>query len=1179
MPHTIRVLYVDDEPALLSVGKHFLERKEAFKVDTCRSAAEALESLDTTEYDAIISDYQMPGMDGIEFLRVTRLKDRDIPFILFTGRGREEVVIEAINHGADFYLQKGGEPTAQFAELAHKTRQAVKRREAEDALRTREDLYRTIFTTTGAATIIIEEDTTIVLANEGFARLSGCSVAELEGRRSWTDFVVPEDLERMKQYHHGRRDDPANAPRVYDFRFIDRQNRVKYCIVHVAIIPGTTQSVASVLDITDRVLVEQDYRSILENIQDVFYRTDPEGNLTRLSPSGAAILGYESVTELYGRNIAETLYANPGDREMFLAELDKRGGALTNFEVKLRKKDGTPVYALTSSHKYYDTAGNFGGLEGILRDITGRKLAEEELRKSEKRANLQRTAIAEIVLDQVIAGGETSQALTRVVEMLSNTLGIARASVWTLENDESELLCRALYEADMKTHSSGTALRTIEFPRYFEALKSENSIYANDAQNDPRTREFTESYLRVLGITSMLDAGVFIEGKLVGVVCSEHIGARRTWYPDEESFTSTVAAIVAQIFLNTKRKKAEQALSESEANLQAIMTNTSDIIASYDRDIRLIVYNRACSEVYRDLFGVEIYPGLFTLDLFPESQRGFWNTNNARALAGETFRAEFEMTAPDGSSRFFESSFNPIRRNAEVVGFSTMTRDITERKRTEDDLHTACGHIAASEAELRRRYEQLMQSEQQVRESEERFRYIVETSPDMIWEIDLEGNFRYISPQVEPILGFSPEELTGRSVLLLIPEFAHAFVMQEISRAASGSGLFTVVVPALHKDGQNSTIEIRSLPILDADGHPTGFHGVAHDVTERKKALSALAESEELYRKLVSTVPDIVVRTDLAGNIVFINEPGVMMSGYAKGMDLTGQSVFGFFAPEDLPRAIENTRMMFSHQLGPVEYTFVSREGNRLTLEINGDVLRTPGGEPYGMVYVGRDITGRRKAEEAIRMAHRQLTLLNGITRHDILNMVTVILGFLTLAETRSENPEMSLFIQKIKEKTRQIQYMIEFTRVYEELGSIAPQWLSLHDVLRKNPPPQGIPLSDECADVEIYADVMLGRVFANLVDNSVRHGGNVSEIHVITSESNDLLTILYEDNGTGIPSDEKEMIFERGHGKNTGLGLFLVREILSITGITITETGEPGRGTRFEIVVPRGDWRVTGEK
>ena len=121
----ISVLYVDDEPGLLEIGKLFLEESGQFRVETITSLQLHLHFWIQRGYDAIISDYLMPGMDGIAFLKAVRERFSDLPFILFTGRGREAVVIQAINEGADFYLQKGGDPTAQFAELAHKVRQAV----------------------------------------------------------------------------------------------------------------------------------------------------------------------------------------------------------------------------------------------------------------------------------------------------------------------------------------------------------------------------------------------------------------------------------------------------------------------------------------------------------------------------------------------------------------------------------------------------------------------------------------------------------------------------------------------------------------------------------------------------------------------------------------------------------------------------------------------------------------------------------------------------------------------------------------------------------------------------------------------------------------------------------------------------------------------------------------------
>ncbi|HDR72461.1 MAG TPA: response regulator [Methanoculleus sp.] len=131
----IQLLIVDDEPLFLPLTKTFLEQDNAdIECDTCESAQEALEKLAGSPYDCIVSDYDMPGMDGIALLKAVRTQYSDFPFILLTGRGREEVVIEALNEGADFYLQKSAEPRALYAELASKVRHAVDRRRAREAL-------------------------------------------------------------------------------------------------------------------------------------------------------------------------------------------------------------------------------------------------------------------------------------------------------------------------------------------------------------------------------------------------------------------------------------------------------------------------------------------------------------------------------------------------------------------------------------------------------------------------------------------------------------------------------------------------------------------------------------------------------------------------------------------------------------------------------------------------------------------------------------------------------------------------------------------------------------------------------------------------------------------------------------------------------------------------------------
>lgn len=164
MPDQIRVLYIDDEPGLLELGKLFLEEQGTMAVTTADSVPAGLAHLAAAPVDVVVSDYLMPDMDGIAFLKEVRKTYGDLPFILFTGRGREIVVIDAINNGVDFYLQKGGEPKSQFAELGHKIRQADRRYRSEQALHRSEERYRSVvndqedmiarFTPDGALTFV-----------------------------------------------------------------------------------------------------------------------------------------------------------------------------------------------------------------------------------------------------------------------------------------------------------------------------------------------------------------------------------------------------------------------------------------------------------------------------------------------------------------------------------------------------------------------------------------------------------------------------------------------------------------------------------------------------------------------------------------------------------------------------------------------------------------------------------------------------------------------------------------------------------------------------------------------------------------------------------------------------------------------------------------------------------------
>jgi signal transduction histidine kinase len=217
-------------------------------------------------------------------------------------------------------------------------------------------------------------------------------------------------------------------------------------------------------------------------------------------------------------------------------------------------------------------------------------------------------------------------------------------------------------------------------------------------------------------------------------------------------------------------------------------------------------------------------------------------------------------------------------------------------------------------------------------------------------------------------------------------------------------------------------------------------------------------------------------------------------------------------------------------------------------------------------------------SQQAFETANKKLNLLSSITRHDIFNQLTVLLGYLDLAREKVSDPEVTHYIEKSEHAANTIRRQIAFTKDYQDIGVQAPQWQGLTrciESITSLAPLHDVGLTIDLGNLEIYGDPMLEKVFGNLLDNSLRHGEHVSLIRFSYQESkDDGLRIVYEDNGAGVSEADKERIFQKGFGKNTGFGLFLTREILGITGLSIIENGLPGQGARFEIAVPEGKFR-----
>ena len=259
------------------------------------------------------------------------------------------------------------------------------------------------------------------------------------------------------------------------------------------------------------------------------------------------------------------------------------------------------------------------------------------------------------------------------------------------------------------------------------------------------------------------------------------------------------------------------------------------------------------------------------------------------------------------------------------------------------------------------------------------------------------------------------------------------------------------------------------------------------------------------------------------------------------------------------------------------ETALQQRDGWSLPVSLSGAAVRNDDGAVVGAVLIVRDIAERKMHENALQESNKKLALLSSITRHDLLNQVMVIRGNLHFAAEDTEDAAVRDRLAKCDAAAALIQQQVEFTRDYQDLGQQTPVWQNIRSVVAGEAPAfRGMPVTirADTGDAEVYADPLFSRVVYNLIDNALRHGGNVTEISFSVRRDNGSAILRCEDNGEGVPAEEKDGLFRWGVGRNTGHGLFLSREILAITGIEIQETGSPGNGARFDMRIPEGEVR-----
>jgi len=619
----IRVLHVDDEPALLKVAKQCLELQGPFQVDTAGSVEEALSKLKEREYDAVVSDYQMPGQDGLEFLEMLRKNGNAIPFIMFTGKGREEVAVKAWSLGADHYVNKTGDPETVYCELAHCLRSTVEKRFAEAQMKETAQRLQTIYQNAVEGISYVDSEENIVYANKAFADIVGYEQDQLVGM-NLREAVDDENWAKIESETERRRQGQSSR---YEVEFRRRDGTVRNVLISGAPLLDSDDQFAGTIgivsDITEQKMTkeaikdsEERFKSIFESVDDGLIYLDTSGRIIEINKKTAEIFG-GSKEELLGKHFTKigifSVKEVPTLTKRFV-DILRGKRAILDITIKNKKGQAIPLECSASLSKAYGKST----IAVVARDVTERIERERLLRESEEKYR----DLFENAMDAIV------------------TLDL-RGSITAVNN-------AALRFGYQKESLVGKNLLDFVSKEYWPAVMRD---FSKVTRGEPAKNEIEL---------------VVPTGKIIG-----EYRARAIVKEDN------VAGVQISIRDVTDRKKAEEALRLSEEKYKGLFENARDVIVLFDLKGNVTSINKAAEEEYgfknSEMLGKNMLKFV---------SKKYWPkllSDVAQIALGKTAKGKIDIHTPKGD-KIAEYRSNPIFSDNRVVGIQTILEDITERE-------------------------------------------------------------------------------------------------------------------------------------------------------------------------------------------------------------------------------------------------------------------------------------------------------------------------------------------------------------------------------------------------------------------------------------------------------------------------------------------------------------------
>jgi PAS domain S-box-containing protein len=917
---SLRVLMVEDseDDALLIIREL---KKGGYnplyeRVETPTAMKKALQE---KQWDIILCDYKMPKFNASSAIAILKEANIDIPIIIVSGTIGEDMAIECMRLGAQDYIMKSNLSRLCPA-IARELEDAEvrnKQRQADEDLKESENKYRLSFENVTDVIYTLDTGLTILSLSPSVETILGYKPQDFIGRSvsDLGNILTPESFEQAIADISVILNGEKISATIY--QFIAKDGTIKYGEVSGSPLmsKGKIIGIISVArDITDRRRVESQrevalkalqesekkYRELYDFLPIPVYEMDFDANI--ISANRAIYETFRGTEEDLKKGIKGWQLLSPEEIEKSKKNIQAllKGKQIAGTEYTMMRLDGSVFPAIVISSVIYSD-GKPVGLRGAIIDITERKQAEEALHQNEEKYRNILENIQEGYYEVDLAGN-----LTFFNDSLCRTIGSSKEELMGMnyQQYEDKESLKKVFQTYNKVYKTGEPIKG--FGR---------QIIRNDG---------TKRYVEV-SVSLQKDSS----GKPIGF-----------------------RGISRDV---TERKQMEDMISQSEERYRTILDEMDngyfevDLAGNYT-----FINNSICRQLG---YSKEEMLGLnFRVPMVKESIEIVYNAFKNIYITGKPQRGiYYKARRKDGTTGSAEVSGFPLKnKKGESIGFRGIAVNVTERKQMEEAL----------------------------RQSEEKYRNILENIQEGYYEVDLAGNLTFFNSAFCRIYGYTKEELMGMNYRQYTEKEHSKELFQAFNKVYStGEPKEEFDWQAITKDGNKRDIELSASLQKDSSGKPIGFRGISRDITERKQAEDALRQSEEKYRTILEDMEDVYFEVDIKGNITFVNTSSYKMSGYAE-KEMLGMSFKKISAPDGIEMVMQYFGEIFlTGKTGkPFLWNLVKKNGEQGFFELIASLITDKQGKPIGFRGIGRDVTERKKTEEVLQQTLASLRKAFGTT-------------------------------------------------------------------------------------------------------------------------------------------------------------------------------------------------------